>query len=218
MKTTLKSLACVFGVAALALSIAPSAMAACGGLSQPLGRHTAWQPQYGKARLLRAALGGQDNDDNEAPIVGFWHVKFVSDGVSSGIPGGVPMGAEVDAGYSQWHSDGTEIMNSGGRAPNTGDFCLGVWAKVGPYQYKLNHFAAAWDPTKGSLDSAGNPVGELIGPGNIQENVTLSHNGNTFTGTFAINQYDESGNLLVHLEGTITGTRINVNTAPSSVF
>ncbi len=169
-------------------------------------------------RVLRTA-GGEDLDQFiSPPIVGFWHVKFISDGVTYGIPGGIPKGAEVDAGYSEWHSDGTEIMNSGGRAPNTGDFCLGVWAQVGPWEYKLNHFAAAWDPTKGPNDAAGNPTGEIIGPGNIKENITLAQNGQSFQGTFTIDQYDENLVLQQHLEGTITGTRITVNTPPSSVF
>jgi len=206
----------------LALAFVPNALAACGGLSSSLVQPSSWQPQVGRTMLLRASLalssGREYDDDENAAIVGFWHVKFVSDGISSGIPGGVPKGAPVDAGYSQWHSDGTEIMNSGGRAPNTGDFCLGVWAQVGPHQYRLNHFAAAWDPTKGELDSAGNPVGALVGPANIKELVTLSPDGNSFAGSFSIDQYDESNNHLAHLEGTITGTRITVNTQPSSVF
>ncbi len=218
MKTTFQRFLLAFSALVLALSFIPNASAQCGGLRAPLILPSVRHTQNGHARLLRAALGGQDNQDEDSqPIVGFWHVKFVSDGVSSGIPGGVPAGAEVDAGYSQWHTDGTEIMNSGGRAPNTGDFCLGVWAKVGPRQYELNHFAAAWDPTKGTVGPAG-PAGELIGPGNIKELVTLAADGQSFAGTFSINQYDESGTLLVHLEGAITGTRINVNTPPSSIF
>jgi hypothetical protein len=48
------------------------------------------------------------------------------------VPG--PNGATIviDDGYSQWHADGTEIMNSGAHAPNTSNFCLGVWAQIGP--------------------------------------------------------------------------------------
>lgn len=216
-----RSLSIAASLIAVTLSVMPNALAQCGGFRSLLAHPTSWQPTLGQGHLQRAAFGaalGQDDLAREdVSIVGFWHVKFVSDGISTGIPGGVPNGAEVDAGYSQWHSDGTEIMNSGGRAPNTGDFCLGVWAKVGARQYKLNHFAAAWDPTKGAVGPAG-PAGELIGPARIQEEVTLSPRGDSFTGSFSIDQYDESGNLLVHLEGKITGTRINVDTPQSSVF
>ena len=71
---------------------------------------------------LVAPAGQDDPDSGSQTIVGFWHVKFVSEGSE-----GIPDGTEVDAGYSQWHSDGTEIMNSAGRSPITGSFCLGVW-------------------------------------------------------------------------------------------
>ena len=102
----------------------PSALAQCGGFRPSLAQPAGWHPQFGQPRLLRAALvelpGEPERDRGTAPIVGFWHVKFISNGVSSGIPGGVPAGAPVDVGYSQWHSDGTEIMNWGGRAPSTG--------------------------------------------------------------------------------------------------
>jgi len=135
--------------------------------------------------------------------VGFWHVKFVSKGSA-----GIPDGAEVDAGYSQWHSDGTEIMNSAGRSPITSNFCLGVWTKVGERKYKLNHFATAWDPTGSTL----------IGPANIQEEVTLSADGCKFSGTFTIDQYTEAGNRLAHVVGDITGTRITVDTPSQSIF
>jgi hypothetical protein len=215
MKTTHSTLAGTLCALVLALLSVPASHAQCGGFPNALTKHTGWHPQFGQARLIRTAFAGGDSD--EVSIVGYWHVKFVSDGVSSGIPGGVPKGAEVDAGYSQWHADGTEIMNSGGRAPNTSSFCLGVWEETGVRQYRLNHFGTAWDPTKGTVGPAG-PEGELIGPARIQEYVNLAPNGETFTGTFAIDQYDEAGDHLVHLEGTVTGTRITVTTPESSIF
>jgi hypothetical protein len=206
----------------LALVLAPNTQAQCGGYRAPAARPSAFQPQNGQPQLLRTSLSAAEDEERpeEVPvsIVGLWHVKFISNGITTGIPGGLAKGTEVDAGYSAWHCDGTEIMNSGGRAPNTGDFCLGVWERVGVRQYKLNHFAAAWDPTKGATDAAGNPEGALIGPGNIRENITLAPNGNQFAGTFTIDQYDESGNRLAHIEGKITGTRINIDTPESSVF
>jgi hypothetical protein len=136
-------------------------------------------------------------------IVGLWHVKFVSEGSQ-----GIPDGTEVDAGYSEWHSDGTEIMNSGGKSPITSNFCLGVWQQTAASTFALNHFATSWDPTGSTL----------IGPGNIQEKVTLGPNGNSFAGTFIINQYNEALVLQQSVQGTITGTRITVTTPPSSIF
>lgn len=218
MKTIHRTLAGTSAALVLALLFVPISLAQCGGIRQPSPTHTDWHPQFGKAQLLRAALGNGASTESTAPsIVGFWHVKFVSDGVTTGIPGGIPKGAEIDAGYSQWHSDGTEFMNSGGRAPNTSAVCLGVWEAVGPNKYLLNHFAAGWDPTKGAVGPAG-PAGELIGPTQIREQVTLAENAESFSGFFTIDNYDESGTHLSHLEGTITGTRIHPDTPPSSVF
>lgn len=215
MKTNHSTLAGTFGGLVLAVLILPSSHAQCGGLPTALTKHTAWHSQFRQARLMRATFN--DSVDDEVSIVGFWHVKFVSDGVSSGIPGGVPKGAEIDAGYSQWQADGSEIMNSGGRAPNTSSFCLGVWEETGVRRYKLNHFGTAWDPTKGAVGPTG-PEGVLIGPARIQEDVILDPNGESFTGTFSIDQYDEAGDHLVHLQGTVTGTRITVTTPESSIF
>jgi len=48
-------------------------------------------------------------------------VKFTSKG-NTAI--GIPDDATIDEGYAAWHSDGTEIMNSG-RVPKTGNFWMG---------------------------------------------------------------------------------------------
>jgi hypothetical protein len=219
MKTTYSTLAGTLGALVLALIFVTNSAAQCGGVQVKWPTHASLNSQPGQAKLLRAGLGsGASFEGGEASIVGFWHVKFVSDGITTGIPPGViTKGMEIDAGYSQWHSDGTEFMNSGGRAPNTSAVCLGVWEAVGPRKYLLNHFAAAWDPTKGTVGTAG-PAGELIGPTQIREEVTLAENGESFSGFFTIDNYDESGTHLSHLEGAITGTRIHVGTAPTSVF
>ena len=99
---------------------------------------------------------------SDQDVVGFWHAKFVSHGSN-----GIPDGTEVDAGYAQWHSDGTEIMNSAGRSPTTNAFCLGVWQAIGHRQFQLNHFARAYD-AMGT---------HLIGPANLRETVTVGPKG-----------------------------------------
>jgi hypothetical protein len=112
----------------------------------------------------------------------------------------------VDQGFSQWHSDGTEILNSS-RPPATSNFCLGVREKTGPSAYKLNHFALSSDLN-----------GNMIGPANIRENVTLDSHGATYSGTFSIDQYDTSGNLLAHIVGEVKATRITVDTKVSDIL
>ena len=138
-----------------------------------------------------------DDDSDRAGIVGLWKIKFTSKG-NTGI--GIPDGAPIDDGYATWHSDGTEIMNSG-RVPKTGNFCMGVWKRTGRSTYKLNHFALSWDPTGTTL----------IGPANIKEEITLDGNENSYSGTFTIDQYDTEGHLLVHISGLVSAQRITVD-------
>ena len=113
----------------------------------------------------------------------------------------IPDGAVVDFGYSQWHGDGTEILNSGGRAPATENFCLGVWGQTGFLAFELNHFALSYDATTGAMNANVN----------IREQVTLSPSGNMYTGTFTIDVYDPKGNHVDHIAGTVNGTRLTVD-------
>ena len=133
--------------------------------------------------------------------MGFWRVDLISEGNA-----GIPDGTVLDAGFTQWHSDGTEILNSS-RAPATGTFCLGVWEKTGPSKYKLNHFALSWNPDE-----------TLLGPANIREQITVSRDHNSYVGTFTIDQYNTGGNKLVHLAGQVKAKRITVNTAVTDVL
>src|ERR1700680_1715642 len=84
--------------------------------------------QFGSASLLFVS----DHDSDDVSIVGFWKVTFTAKGNGKEGP---PDNTPIDSGYVQWHSDGTEIMNSG-RPPQNGNFCLGVWEKTGRSKYK----------------------------------------------------------------------------------
>jgi hypothetical protein len=182
---------------ALATMFAPYAHAGC-GLYSPAPHPASWQPLIASPRLVLAAL---TNDEAATPsepsMVGTWKEKWISEGSE-----GIKDGTEVDAGYAQWHSDGTEINISGLRAPLTGDVCLGEWIKTGARTYQMNHFGIAYDPTGVNL----------VGPARIQQWLTLDPKGNSTSGKFTIDQYDESGNLLAHLQGNITGTRVTMET------
>ena len=63
----------------------------------------------------------------------------------------LPDGALIDFGYQQWHSDGTELINSGGHSPASANWCMGVWAQTGFLTYEMNHFPIAYNPTTGEL-------------------------------------------------------------------
>ena len=187
----------------LATMFAPYAHAGC-GLYSPVPHAASWQPQIASPRLVLAALAIDDEatTPREPSIVGTWKEHWISEGSE-----GIKDGTEVDAGYAQWHSDGTEINVSGLRAPLTGDVCLGEWIRTGARTYQLNHFGISYDPTGVNL----------VGPARIQQWLTLDPKGNSTSGKFTIDQYDEAGNLLAHVQGNITGTRVTMETGFQSV-
>jgi hypothetical protein len=193
-----------FGSLAMA---APAAWAGCGGYSGAIAPASSNEGaiQAGDARLIRvndAQLIRVDNDQGGRPsIVGLWSIQLTAGG------------ATVDFGYSAWHNDGTEIMNSGGHPASTGNFCLGAWVQTGPNRYHLNHFALAYDPTRfNSPGDAAHAPGGLVARINLIEDVVLAPNGKTFTGTFTQVGFDPVSNAIIPIfgaTGQITGQRVN---------
>jgi hypothetical protein len=144
-----------------------------------------------------------DNDSGSAAIVGLWKFAFTATS---------PFVGPFDAGYVTWHSDGTELMNSG-RAPTTGDFCMGVWKQVGRSTYKLNHFALAWTFDASNPGTGpGTGGADFVGPANIREEVTVDHSGDSYEGTFTLVQYEPDGvTVITTITGTVTATRITAD-------
>jgi hypothetical protein len=201
MKTNYRMLMVVFAGLMSALLLGFQANAEC-GMYKPRVAPSSWQPGIASGHLLQAGFaiaGREDAETNSAEpsMVGLWKEHWYSKGSE-----GIPDGAEVDTAYSQWHGDGTEMGVSGLRTPMSGDVCMGVWAKVGPRAYKLNHFGVSYDST--GLN--------LVGLAIIRQNLTLNSKGDEISGTFSIDQYDESGNLLGHVQGNVSGTRVTINT------
>jgi hypothetical protein len=182
-----------FGALALA---APAAWAGCGGMDVTPTSYSQGPVQPGDARLILV-----DNDQNNRPsIVGLWSIRLIAGGQT------------VDFGYSAWHDDGTEIMNSGGHAASTGNFCLGAWTQTGPNRYHLNHIALAYDPTKwNSPGDATHAPGGFIARISLIEEVVLAPNGKSFTGRFNQVGYDPISNAVIPMfgaTGQITGERV----------
>ena len=197
MEAAFKKITAALAVALAGVVLTAAATAACGDVSKPGAslQPQSWQGTgVGSASLLQVS-------ENADAIVGFWQVTLTAQGNP-----GPPDGSVIDKGFSQFHSDGTEILNSS-RPPVTQSFCLGVWKKVSPGHYKLNHFPISWDQNS-----------NLVGVANIREDIFLSRDGKSFTGTFTIDQYDQSGNTLAHLIGVVSATRITVDTPASSVL
>lgn len=170
---------CGFG----AITFATSASAACGdgAMIHPASY------EGGQSGLLHLADYGNAGSHS---IVGMWSFRMTA--------GGNP----VDFGYQQWHSDGTELMNSGGRAPATENFCMGVWKETAPAHYHLNHFALSYDSGTGALNAKVN----------IKEDVTVDPSGTAYSGAFTLDVYNPTTNaLLQHVAGQVTAQRVAAN-------
>lgn len=147
------------------------------------------QPASFQAGQSIGQLLHQADYDNHS-IVGLWSFTMT-------------VGSQTaDFGYQQWHSDGTELMNSGGRAPATENFCMGVWRQSGPH-YRLNHVALSYDPGTGKINARVN----------IKEDVMLDPSGNSYSGTFSLDVYDPTGTQKVAptTNGNVTAQRIRAN-------
>ena len=193
-----------FGAGILATMFASSAVAGCGDLASLQGPFKMVDPEV-EARALAPRANGLDSlqrGSGGASMVGMWKFQLISKGNASHNPS-IPDGALLDFGFSQWHSDGTEIINSGGHSPASGNWCIGVWGQTGFLTYELNHFPIGYDPTSGTL----------VNYFNVREQDTLSPSGDSYSGTFTIDAYDAMGNKADHLAGTVVATRITVDSS-----
>ena len=67
------------------------------------------------------------------------------------------------------------------------------------------------------------PTNDTIKPtlsdrGQLREKIELDYGGDEYFGTFTIDDYDLSGCLFVHLQGTVHATRITVRTDLKDLF
>lgn len=209
MKISLRPMFGALALSAVGLLTINNAHAACGlapGALKPIAWDSAAQPSSAlrsavyhpgsdEGRFVRAS---DDWDRHDEPsIVGMWRFELLA-----------PNGALVDDGYAQWHSDGTEVQNSGVHAPPTSNFCLGVWEKVANRTYKLNHFPLGWD-------AAGQTSAAEI---HLTETVKLTDDDH-MTGTFTLKVYlwdstkglDVSGPAVQTVTGTVTAQRVTIN-------
>lgn len=197
MSTNFEKLATTLGLFLIVVTVTATAGASCGDKTGPVFHRQSWD--FGSINAGSLLLTSSDTD----AIVGMWHVTITAQGNQGGPPDGTP----IDNALVAWHSDGTEIMNSG-RPPQDGQFCMGVWKRTGPLKYKVNHIIWAGNDTANAPAGIGNPAG----PARLVEEVILSPDGNHYTGAFTLDAYDTSGNVVAHLVGVIAATRITVST------
>jgi hypothetical protein len=80
--------------------------------------------------------------------------------------------------------------------------------------YRLNHFAWLANDTANAPSGVGNPTG----PARLFERITLSPDGNQYSGKFTLDAFDTSGNRLAHIVGTVSATRITLHTTVANLL
>jgi hypothetical protein len=157
----------------------------------------------GKAPVLAAAAQGAAANGG-GPIVGQWQV------VMTAFPG-TNNEFILDFGFQQFHSDGTELMISGGVPPTIGNVCIGAWERGAGGLIHLRHMTWNW---------AGNEVLGDLPTGYFWLEVTIRPNaqGTTYAGTFKAASFDLGAGPLgsggpaqpgSQFEGTLQAVRIS---------
>lgn len=185
--------------------------AAAGCLDYKAPKKLSWQTPadfFGSVKFVKVSAAEEEDGWSwespvrKAPIVGLWAFKYISKGNAKTL--GIPDGMILDGGNTLWYADGNENTVSGVRAPETGDVCLGIWKRKGEWTYELNHIGLSWD-TVHSVPG---------GPAFIKQYVTLSHDKNSYEGSFSIRQLDPDGKTLstpAPIIGKIIATRVTID-------
>jgi len=150
--------------------------------SSPAKQTRTTAPPLNLKRLGGPALGGPST------MVGLWSV--------TDYVGGEPIYTYFDT----WNSDGNEFFIDNTN-PADDNVCQGVWVQISVNTYKLKHLSFTFDDN-------GNQNGTAI----FHDVVTLSADGNSFTGTENVYVYDLGGNLVgEYLGDQLQATRIRVD-------
>jgi hypothetical protein len=193
MKTTINSLRMLLGCAGLATvcwGMPTHALAAsCGRTPYASGPHALTVPARPSAGIGVSSdrIAPSNDDFRPGSIVGLWHTVYTSGGVTA------------FESFEQWHADGNEFEAAD---LQLGALCQGTWVKTAPGTVRLFHVGWNFDPTGVSL----------IGYFTEIQTDTLNADGKTYEGTFAIQNFDLSGNHLQGQDqsGTVHATRLTV--------
>ena len=194
MKTIANSLPMLIscaGLAAVSWGMPTHALAAsCGRTPYASGPHALAVPAHSSAGIGLAAGGSSSGNDDfhRESIVGLWHTVYTAGG------------ATAFESFETWHADGTEFEAAD---LQVGVMCQGTWVKTAaPRTVRLFHVGWNFDPTGVTL----------IGYFTEIQTDTLSADGKAYQGTFAIQNFDLSGNHLQgqDVNGTVHSTRFTV--------
>ena len=149
-----------------------------------------------------------DGEWNEnATIVGLWHVLYTATSDDNFPPGGPfpPTPFTFLESFKTWHRDGTEFENAF-VPPAGGNICFGVWKDLGDNRVKLHHIGLMFAPD-------GSPSSIFTD----DEKVTVASDGKTYKGKFVFKLWPPSydavgvGAPISEVKGTMAATRIAVD-------
>jgi hypothetical protein len=166
----------------LTVGLSASALASCGDSLSAMAAGSA--SVHSQSNPIANSTSSGDNAPKS--MVGLWHIQFTVGGQT------------IQEAYQLWNAGGTEVHNPN-VDPRTGNVCLGVWKHAPHGAFKLAH--RVWN-----YDANGNFLGTI----HLSETVTVGQGGNTHSGSFTLDFYDPSGNLVMELPGSVTGERISV--------
>jgi hypothetical protein len=142
-------------------------------------------------------------------IVGLWEFEAHLSGAQNGLPDNFLL----DWGLVTWHEDGTEIQFSAGRAPSSGDVCMGAWKAVGNGTFKLHHVALGLTPADAS--------GTFTGPVVLRSDIHVDPSGDTYKGSYVLTiypgspdngtEFNESGTPAAKFVAVVTAKRVKAN-------
>lgn len=171
-------------VLALVLGVG-NAFASCGDSMNALAARA--------AAIQSHAVSGQQSSTaassnaNNASIVGMWHIRFVAGDQT------------IQEAFQIWNFGGTEVHNPN-VDPRTGSVCLGTWKEAPGHTFKLSH--RVW-----RYDASGNYQGII----RLSESVALTGNGDTHSGSFTLDFYDQDGNFQFSVPGNVVAERVTVD-------
>jgi hypothetical protein len=168
----------------LVIGLSASAFASCGDLLSAMVAGRVGVTVQSRSAQPDAQASGATGAHTS--IVGLWHVEFTANGQT------------IQEAYQAWNAGGTEMHNPN-VDPRGGNICFGVWKHAPHGTYKLAH--RVWN-----YDTNGNFLGTI----NLSETLTVSSDGKSHSGTFALDFYDPTGKFLQEVDGNVTADRISV--------
>jgi len=172
---------------AAACDRSPVLRQAMSGVAAPAAKASAAHSAMALAMAQAGASHTANNHGGPQTIVGLWQVTFSVEG------------QVVDQSFDAWNLGGTEILTDDTN-PIEDNVCIGTWVQTGRRTYKLKHPSYYFDDS-----------GNLLGTAILRDAVTLSRDGQSYSGTELVDIYDTAGNFLGEISSDLAATRISVD-------